>query len=160
MAYKSKEDRNEYQRKRYAENESVRLAQREATKRWQENNPQSYTPDSRRQWTMTYRYGMTIEEYEKKLAGQGGHCALCPATQESYARRMSVDHNHACCPGQKSCGKCVRGILCANCNRKVGFLEEIMSDGIVMPGAGSWTQKSLDYLSCYSVQSPAESQNA
>lgn len=28
-----------------------------------------------------------------------------------------VDHDHACCPRSNSCGKCVRGILCRECNK-------------------------------------------
>ena len=36
---------------------------------------------------------------------------------------LCVDHDHKCCPGKKSCGKCVRGILCINHNRIVAQLE-------------------------------------
>jgi hypothetical protein len=146
MAYKSKEERNAYQRKHYAENEHVRLAQKEASKRWLEKNPKEFISDSRRDWSLQYRYGMSVEQYEKLLADQGGHCRLCPAVQMSSERRLCVDHNHKCCPGPRSCGKCVRAILCANCNRKIGFLEELMADGMIMPGADTWAQRAIDYL--------------
>lgn len=38
-------------------------------------------------------------------------------------RGLMVDHDHACCPGDRSCGKCVRGALCANCNSAEGLLR-------------------------------------
>lgn len=48
------------------------------------------------------------------------------------AVRLHVDHDHNCCPydkkfptvTQKSCGECVRGILCSNCNSALGMLKE------------------------------------
>ena len=150
MAYKTKEARNAAQRKRYAENENVRKAQQEATKRWMEKHPREFVSDSLREWSLKYRYGITIEEYEQRLAAQGGHCALCPAVQMSSKRRLCVDHNHDCCAGQRSCGKCLRGILCANCNRKIGFLEEILRNGMVMPGSDTWSHRAINYLQSYS----------
>lgn len=34
-----------------------------------------------------------------------------------------IDHNHNCCPGDKSCGTCVRGLLCRGCNTAEGHLS-------------------------------------
>lgn len=147
--YKSKEERNEYQRRHYAENEHVRIKQREATKRWQEKHPQEFISDSYRGYWLKNRYSITVEQYEERLANQGGHCALCSAVQPENSRRMAVDHDHKCCRGIKCCGKCIRGILCANCNRKAGFLEEIMSDGMVMPGYNTWTSRALNYIESF-----------
>jgi hypothetical protein len=37
-----------------------------------------------------------------------------------------VDHDHACCDGPTSCGKCVRGFICSKCNRLLGCAEDSM----------------------------------
>lgn len=37
---------------------------------------------------------------------------------------LVVDHDHACCPGERSCGVCVRGFLCGNCNSAIGLLGD------------------------------------
>lgn len=69
-------------------------------------------------------YGITWDGYQKILADQGGACAIC--RQEcSTGRMLAVDHDHACCPSNsRSCGKCIRGLLCANCNQGIGKLGD------------------------------------
>jgi hypothetical protein len=37
---------------------------------------------------------------------------------------MAVDHDHRCCPGVTSCGSCIRGLLCVNCNQAIGKLKD------------------------------------
>lgn len=76
-------------------------------------------------WYITRQYNITVEWYQKQLIQQGGVCAICkrPETRvDSSGRihRLSVDHDHACCADQKSCGKCVRGLICSNCNHALG----------------------------------------
>ena len=68
------------------------------------------------------RYGLTPESYAALLGAHGGGCAICGAMPN--AQRFPVDHDHDCCPDAKrSCGKCVRGILCVPCNVALGRLE-------------------------------------
>lgn len=73
---------------------------------------------------LKHRYNITPERYDEMLEEQGGTCAICPATEAGNAgRRFSVDHDHACCPGPRSCGQCVRGLLCLRCNNSLGWYE-------------------------------------
>lgn len=37
---------------------------------------------------------------------------------------LAIDHDHSCCPGNDSCGKCVRGVLCRSCNLTLGGMEK------------------------------------
>lgn len=67
-----------------------------------------------------HRYGLTPEAYQALYVNQGGRCATCGATPE----RLFIDHNHACCAGTKSCGNCVRGLLCFNCNTALGQVKD------------------------------------
>jgi hypothetical protein len=67
------------------------------------------------------RYNLTPQQYDLMLAKQGGVCAICGASSEG---NLSVDHDHTCCPGNRSCGKCIRGLLCDPCNQAIGLLKD------------------------------------
>lgn len=68
-------------------------------------------------------YGLTLDEYRQRLEAQGGGCAIC-GQQNENGRALAVDHDHSCCPGSKSCGTCVRGLLCSNCNMAIGLMQD------------------------------------
>ena len=72
---------------------------------------------------------ISLEEYQFLLTEQNGFCYLCksPEIQETSnkgIKRLSVDHDHRCCKTRKVCGRCVRGLLCTDCNLALGFLEK------------------------------------
>lgn len=68
------------------------------------------------------RYGLTEGEYDALLEQQGGVCAICRKPCERGC--LSIDHDHRCCPGDRSCGKCVRGLLCRRCNQGLGNFHD------------------------------------
>lgn len=81
----------------------------------------------RRNRTVLYRFKMTHQHYVSLLESQGGGCAICHVSEDATgsSRVMPVDHDHNCCPGQgKTCGTCVRGILCIACNQALGHYEK------------------------------------
>jgi hypothetical protein len=74
------------------------------------------------------RMGITLERYQQMLEDQNHRCAICRELEtvlhKGIHRRLSIDHDHACCPGRKSCGKCVRMLLCARCNSGLGYFYD------------------------------------
>lgn len=66
---------------------------------------------------------MPVAEYEARVEAQSGLCLLCEHAPER--QRLHIDHDHTCCPAGGSCGRCVRGLLCGDCNRKLGWVEKI-----------------------------------
>lgn len=70
------------------------------------------------------KFRITLAEYELLLAKQGGKCAICSTVECPTGKQFAVDHDHRCCPGAKTCGKCIRGLLCNNCNYILGLLHD------------------------------------
>jgi hypothetical protein len=66
------------------------------------------------------RFNLTKEKLAELYATN--QCSICG--DPPIARNLSIDHDHSCCPGQRSCGACVRGLLCNPCNVGIGFLRE------------------------------------
>lgn len=69
---------------------------------------------------LLHKFGIGLERFDEIVAAQGGGCAICgwPGSED---RILVVDHDHGCCPSkQRTCGKCVRAILCARCNTGLG----------------------------------------
>ena len=55
------------------------------------------------------------EIFDMKKSG----CQVCGSHS-----RLTLDHDHSCCPTGESCKKCVRGILCHKCNTAAGLLDD------------------------------------
>ncbi|UBF41656.1 endonuclease VII [Gordonia phage AnarQue] len=72
-----------------------------------------------RDFYLRRKYKMSEEEFETRRAEQEGRCAMCGDPHDL----LCVDHDHRCCPGTESCGNCVRGLICVNCNRSLGVIE-------------------------------------
>jgi len=86
-------------------------------------------PERRRKAKWKRRYGISPEQYDAILMSQNGRCAICNRTEEEskVAKRnktFGVDHDHGCCLSDKTCGKCIRGLLCTNCNSLLGMAKD------------------------------------
>jgi hypothetical protein len=147
-----KEHRRQRERAKYASDPIRRQKQAEANRKSRAKHPIEFVKDSYRGYWLKHRYQMSPSEYEAQFTEQGRKCPLCDAPEGSTKRRFPVDHDHKCCPGTKSCGKCRRGITCPNCNRKIGFLEEIMPECEIRPKPGTWLSRTLVYLERYNNQ--------
>lgn len=64
------------------------------------------------------------------MQGRGLRCDLCERIL-TPASKPSIDHDHKCCRGGYSCGRCIRGLICVACNITVGFMETMQSNGSV-----------------------------
>jgi hypothetical protein len=70
------------------------------------------------------RYGITVEQYNEMLENQGYKCKICAGEFWNEVGSPNIDHNHSCCPKETSCGKCVRGLLCGECNQGLGRFKD------------------------------------
>ena len=106
---------------RMANDPAYKERKRLQTKKDREKNPRSY--ERRKKEWLKYNYNMTPEDYDNMLSSQNGVCAICQQVCKTK-KGLAIDHDHSCCPGGKSCGKCIRGLLCSNCNRALGMFQE------------------------------------
>ena len=76
-----------------------------------------------REQTFTRTYNLPFSWYKAQLEKQSGVCAICHEPPKNN-RILCLDHNHDCCSGRKSCGKCARALLCHRCNVLLGWAEK------------------------------------
>ena len=77
-------------------------------------------PGYTRERNLKTLYGITHNDYLKMLEAQNGRCAICGTDTPGGKGAFHVDHCH-------SSGK-VRGLLCGNCNRGIGYLKDSISN--------------------------------
>jgi len=66
------------------------------------------------------RHHITKEDYDKLLSKYDGKCWIC-----KDLKAVHIDHDHTCCNNDSySCGNCIRGVLCSNCNTGIGLLKD------------------------------------
>ena len=68
------------------------------------------------------KYRLRPDDVARLLEAQHGCCAMC-GRLFGDDRPWQPDHDHKCCPGDISCGACIRGLLCGHCNRIVAWIE-------------------------------------
>jgi hypothetical protein len=108
----------------------------EANRRWHQENPEKHREREKRwrnanpdKWRAIRRrtiYKMTAERFLSLLTSQEGCCAnlACRAYLGDGGEKAHIDHDHGCCDGNKSCGRCIRGLLCGDCNPGNGITDD------------------------------------
>jgi len=116
-------------------NENILRARATASK-WYKENPDKANEKSSNWYyanKRTFRnaflkrtHNITLFEWEKLFDGQDRKCAICRTNKPGKPpfNSWATDHDRKCCSKEKSCGKCIRGILCARCNKGIGLLQD------------------------------------
>ena len=81
----------------------------------------------RRDYDWQYRYGVSPEQYLEMYQAQEGKCKICG--------KELPDGEYLCIDHDKATGE-VRGLLCNNCNRALGFFHDDVNS----------LQKAIKYL--------------
>jgi hypothetical protein len=71
----------------------------------------SRNPDGQTNMALKSKFGITLEQYNKKFEAQKGLCAIC-GNPEPTNKRLAVDHDHET--------EEVRDLLCSRCNPGLG----------------------------------------
>jgi len=72
------------------------------------------------------RHRMTADRFRALRDAQDGVCGICGRGnwRGEHPVPLYIDHDHVCCPDhRRTCGQCVRGLLCSGCNGWLGLLE-------------------------------------
>ena len=130
---KRRRSQNAWRRKRYAEDEefreNIKAANRAYNRRKRaeinarKKDKYATDPDYRervlagnrkgaRKVTLKMKYGMSLEDYDERLAQQQGVCLICKRT---FADPLCVDHCHET--------REVRSLLCMKCNLGLGHYD-------------------------------------
>ena len=94
-------------------------------RQWRSKNPERQKsndrkrylrdPEKRREETRKrrienpYHHHRVTKDYVSALLKTQNGC--CPICLKVLGDNFSIDHDKKCCPGLRSCGKCVRGLL-------------------------------------------------
>ena len=103
-----------------------RIGAKERQARYRANNKQKIAIS----WSQYYysnkasKYGLSRAQFDAIVEKQNNRCAVC-RSEFTVDSPPHVDHDHACCSSRKkSCGKCLRELLCRLCNLGLGYFKD------------------------------------
>ena len=73
---------------------------------------------AKRSYYIQHKHGLTLQEYEAKLASQNYLCAICGVKLATHGQGTHLDHDHKT--------GLLRAFLCTNCNRGLGCFHDSM----------------------------------
>ena len=102
----------------YAANRSAMKATIRA--RWMLKSPEERRFLQRRR-QVKYMYHLSPEAHDELLREQNHICPISGMPVDIYS---AIDHDRRCCPGAKSCGGCIRGVISHKVNAALGVFED------------------------------------
>lgn len=103
---------------------SAACKKKDADARWRASAPG---------YNRQYLYGISPEQYEAMMAGQGGRCAICGTTEwKGKTDRPHTDHDHVT--------GIFRGILCDSCNLGIGKFGD---DPVRLRAAADYLERAM-----------------
>lgn len=107
--------------RKYRENhrEEIRVRQYQ----WRKTHPQQVAV-SRRKNHLSFQFGMTFDDLSTMIGEQMCLCKICKKPMSMIRNRgdsCNIDHDHTKPKGEP--GR-VRGLLCSNCNRGLGYFQD------------------------------------
>jgi Recombination endonuclease VII len=98
---------------------------REAGRRYRaKRGPQRANTDYNRAYRLKTQHGMTYADWDAMWDSQQGRCYLCGAELVRDRRLTGIDHDHRCCPDNRSCAACRRGLVHRSCNVIAGLADD------------------------------------
>jgi hypothetical protein len=121
----------------YNQRPEIKAARKVRSSRWQQKYRDTHREEIRAKRLAAYdpaassaksrmwKFGLSPEDTLRRFNEQRGRCYIGGELLDLDAPRgYHVDHARWHCPGNKSCGKCVRGLTCHKCNTGAGFFGD------------------------------------
>lgn len=160
MPYKDPEKAREYERERIrnrrGDPEKYRADALERSRRYRANNRDEINARARRvepDKNLWSRYRLRPEDKVRMLDEQHGCCYLCGEPLPENPQQVHVDHDHNCCRGEISCGYCVLGIACTQCNKGCGMFRD---DPDLMIRVAENRRRAMDAAAARLADKPAQ----
>jgi Recombination endonuclease VII len=103
--YSENKEKAETAKKKWRDANKAHISKR--SKQWANNNPEKIKSK-----ILKYRYGITLNDYNRMFTEQNGCCKICNIHASELKGPLQVDHSHIT--------GIVRGLLCGLCNSRLG----------------------------------------